>query len=389
MFGFKKKSKKAEPKYHWLLPHYSILPDYTADAPGTIFDGNAIAQFITAAKLPCTLADTKVGASVATYHFNLKDVLQIKKVNSVIAPLEASLNCDIILGKSNTAHFSLTVPRKQRETVHLKIAMMQGNFRSLGKNDYNSDIPICLGTDAEGKPLCLDLAKLPHMIVSGATGSGKSVLVNSIITSIIFGKAPSQAKLVLIDPKMTEFHQFSGVPHLFHPIITETQEAISTLEKLCILMDQRYAELSKMGKRDIEGTNYSRIVVVIDELADLMDTSKSRVEEYITRLAQKARAAGIHIIVATQQPNAQVLTKRIRGNIPCKIALKCASHIDSRISLGYNGAEKLLGRGDSLLVDPADPGEFRRFQSAWISQDDIRRVVHHWQTDGKQVEADT
>ena len=361
-------------RYLWATPGAEILPDPLPETPGKIYDGAAIASFITAAGYPCTLVNTSTGASVAGYHFNLANVLQVNKVKAVIPALEASLNCDAILGKSGTAHFSITLPRLERQTVHLKTAMCTTTF-----NDVEG-APACLGTDAQGNTLALDISSLPHMIVSGSTGSGKSVLINSIITSILFRRTPSTHRFILIDPKEVEFTQFSGIPHLYHPIITDTRDAVSILGQLCAIMDQRYQQLRQIGARDVDGTNLPRIIIVIDELADLILTSKKSVEESIIRIAQKGRAAGIHLIISTQQPRAAVLTGLIRANIPCKVALKTATATDSRISLGYNGAEKLLGRGDALLVHPSTPGEFKRFQSAYISPWDIQSVVGYWQS---------
>ena len=177
---------------------------------------------------------------------------------------------------------------------------------------------------------------------------------------------------------------FNGLPHLAAPVITNTHEAVNMLAHLCKVMDQRYQELKMLGKRDIEGTDITPVIVIVDELADLMMVSKNTVETSIVRLAQKGRAAGIHLILATQSPRAAVLTGLIRDNIGCKVALRCTTQIDSRISLGRNGAEKLLGCGDGIIQGlPGDSREYR-FQSAWISSDDIRNVVHYWKTDGKR-----
>jgi len=275
--------------------------------------------------------------------------------------------------------------------------MESSEFRALSgaytaENIYNANIPMCLGTDAEGKPLVVDLASIPHFIVSGATGAGKSVLVNSMITSTLFAKAPSQLKYVLIDNKEVEFSQFEGIPHLFEnnlirpQVITDVRTAIDTLSYMCQLMDERYTQLKQMGKRDIEGTQFARIVIVIDEFADVILTSKRAVEDYVCRLAQKGRAAGLHLIIATQQPRTAVLTGIIRANLPGRISLKTSTAIDSRISIGFNMAEKLLGMGDSIFVDPKSAGEFKRFQAAYISTQDIRLVCDYWKYNAKEYQ---
>jgi len=390
---FWKKKPKKEPPYLWVIPRPSqVLPDYPQSSQGQIADGEGIAKFITAAGFPCKLLKTTVGASVATYHFNLVDVLKIKKVkNTIVEPLEAQLSKKIVIGDSDDAHFSLTIPRSQRDTVHLGRVIKSREYAAVEKNSvtdsvYNSSIPMALGTDAEGKALCVDLATLPHIIVSGTTGSGKSVLVNSMITSSLFGKAPSQLKYVLLDPKQSEFFQFANIPHLFKPVVTDVRESINTLADMCYLMEQRSTELAAMGKRDIEGTKFCRIVVVIDELADIIMTSKKQVEDYIVRLAQRGRSCGIHLILATQSPRSSVLTGLIRQNISTKIALRCSTAIDSRIALGKSGAERLLEKGDGIIQGL--PGDIRehRFQAAWISSEDINRVSHYWQFNAKEYQ---
>lgn len=358
--------------YNWITPNDTILPNPTQSNPGSIYSGDSIAEFISSVGFPCKHIRTTSGASVATYHISLKDIRQIKKVNNAIPMLEANLNCAVIRGESDIAHFSLMIPRKERDTVHLKSAMMSTAFTEL------RGIPACLGTDAEGNTLALDISQLPHMIISGSTGSGKSVLVNSMVTSMIFRSAPSVLQFVLIDPKKSEFFQFANIPHLFTPVVTDTHEAIHTLSEMCRIMDERSAKLESIGKRDIEGTDFSRIVIVIDELADIMMVSDKEVEDYIVRIAQRGRSCGIHIILATQSPRASVLTGLIRSNIITKIALRCATQIDSRISLGKAGAEKLLGKGDGIIQGlPGDIKEYR-FQGAWISPQDIQYVTGYW-----------
>jgi S-DNA-T family DNA segregation ATPase FtsK/SpoIIIE len=391
--GFFKKKKKKEPPYLWVIPRTAqLLPDYPQGMTGQIFDGEAIAKFITLAGFPCKLEKTTVGASVATYHISLVDVMKIKKArNAIIDPLEAHLNCKITLGDSDTSHFSLTIPRSQRDTVHLGNVLKSREFMSVTKNSstdstYNASVPMALGTDAEGRALCVDLATLPHMIVSGTTGSGKSVLVNSMITSSLFGKAPSQLKYVLIDPKQSEFFQFESIPHLYKPVITDVREAINTLDEMCRLMEQRSAQLAAMGKRDIEGTQFCRIVIVIDELADIIMSSKRQVEDYIVRLSQRGRSCGLHLILATQSPRSSVLTGLIRQNISTKVALRCSTAIDSRIAIGKSMAERLLDKGDGIIQGL--PGDIRehRFQAAWISPDDINKVTHYWQHNAKEYQ---
>ena len=391
--GFFKKKQPKEKPYLWVVPRVNqLLQDNQQSTPGQIYDGEALARFFTAAGFPCKNVKTTTGASVATYHFKLDNVLTVDKVKKVIVPLEAELSCDITMGKSDTGHFSIMIPRKERETVHLNSVLKSTEFKALinaytNENIYNANIPMCLGTDTEGRALCVDLAELPHTIISGSTGSGKSVLVNSMITSTLFAKAPSQLQYILIDPKSVEYSMFEGIPHLFGnndippQVITDTRQAIYTLNYMVQIMEQRYTQLKQMGKRDIEGTKFSRIVIVVDEFSDIILSSKRAVEESVLRIAQKGRAAGLHCIISTQQPRAEVLTGIIRANLPSRISLKTATATDSRISLGYNMAEKLQGRGDSIFIDPKSPGDFKRFQAAWISPQDISKVTAWWKDD--------
>ena len=359
-------------KTYWVTPNAHIIPNRESESTGQIYTGEYLAEFITSIGYPCSLATFTVGASVATYHFNLINITQVNKVKNAIPALEAKLHINAILDKSNIGHFSITLPRPERQTVHLKTAMLTKCFDEL------DGIPACLGTDAQGDTLAFDISTLPHMIISGTTGSGKSVLVNSIITSILFRKAPASVNFILIDPKETEFSMFSGLPHLMKPVITDAKAAVTQLSELCTLMDERYAQLRKLKKRDISGTNIVPIVVVVDELADLMMVSKNTEESSIVRIAQKGRAAGIHLILATQSPRAAVLTGLIRANLPTRIALRCTTAIDSRIALGHNGAEKLLNKGDGIICGiPGDIREYR-FQAAWISPEDIKLVIDYW-----------
>jgi DNA segregation ATPase FtsK/SpoIIIE, S-DNA-T family len=234
-----------------------------------------------------------------------------------------------------------------------------------------------LGIDHDGTPVYIDVAKMPHMLIAGATGSGKSVALDAILCSLLYCAAPSQVQLVLIDPKRVELGAYAGLPHLAKPIITSTPEAIQTLQQLENAMDARYKALER-GK-----PIGPRMVIVIDELADLMLTSRKAVEHSIVRIAQLGRAAGIHLILATQKPLVSVVTGLIQANTPCKLALQTASTSDSVRILGHKGAEKLLGRGDALLKLPDRVQEIR-LQCAYTAPEDIAAIVHYWQHNAKR-----
>jgi len=256
-----------------------------------------------------------------------------------------------------------------------------------------------LGKDASGEPVISDLTQMPHLLIAGTTGSGKSVCINSIIMSIIYQQRPDMVKMILVDPKMVEMASFKEIPHLMCPLVNDVARATCVLEWACEKMDERYEFLAEAGVRNIKGYNglgakelierikpaspeeearipkhLPYIVIIIDELADLMMTSGKEVEGFIVRLAQKSRAVGIHLIVATQRPQANVVTGLIKANMPCRIAFRVASKMDSRIVLDQNGADMLLGQGDLLFVPPGASKPIRG-QGTYIDDREIRETV--------------
>lgn len=236
---------------------------------------------------------------------------------------------------------------------------------ALGRSEYNNVV--------------LDIAKAVHVLIAGAAGSGKSVLMHDIICSLMFKNTPNTARFLMIDPKMVEFSFYEGSPMLWRPVVTETEDALKALEDACVEMDRRYSVLRQMHLRNIEGTNIPRLYIVIDELADLMYTSKKRAEASIVRLAQKGRAAGIHLIIATQHPVVKVVTGIIKANITCRIALHTATGSDSRVILDHYGAELLRGAGDAIIKYP-DRIEEIRFQAGYISDAEIESIAQ-WSRD--------
>jgi S-DNA-T family DNA segregation ATPase FtsK/SpoIIIE len=261
------------------------------------------------------------------------------------------------------------------------------------------EIPLFLGKDSSGAALVSDLTRMPHLLIAGTTGSGKSVCINSIIAGIMLTKRPDEVKLILIDPKMVEMTAFNTIPHLMCPIVTETQTAVQILEWATIQMDERYellaeanvknvTEFNALGPEEIvkrfapatpeEETRIPKrlpyIVIVIDELADLMMTAAKEIEAYIVRLAQKSRAVGIHIVLATQRPQATVVTGLIKSNMPCRVGFRVAAKMDSRIILDQNGAETLLGEGDMLFLKPGT-SDLIRAQGTFVDEGEIKRIV--------------
>lgn len=275
----------------------------------------------------------------------------------------------------------IEIPNRQRHLVSFAELLLAEEFFG-----DSTEIPIALGKDISGEAQIVDLTKTPHMLIAGATGSGKSVCVNSIICSVLYRRSPAEVKLILIDPKIVELKFYNDIPHLLTPVITDPKRAFQALQYLIYEMERRYSLLDSMGARDISGFNarirrknlatepIPYIVVIIDEFADLMATSGKELESTVARLAAMSRAVGIHLVLATQRPSTDVITGLIKANIPSRIAFMVASKVDSRIIIDAMGAEKLLGRGDMLFTSAADPFPVR-MQGAFLSEDEVERVV--------------
>ena len=336
------------------------------------------------------------GPVITLFEVRLAPGTKVASLNGISSDLARALKSHNIRIVPNTAGkdtIGIEVPNIYKERVRLK-ELMTVDIESTKK----MKLPMFLGKDASGNPLIADLAQMPHMLIAGTTGSGKSVCMNSIIMSFLFTKRPDELKLVLVDPKMVEMSMFKDIPHLMCPVVTEMGKAAAILEWAVTKMDERYELLAEAGVRDISGYNaltkeelFERfqpsseveeakipkklpyMVFVIDELADLMMTNKE-VESFIVRIAQKARAVGIHLILATQRPQANVVTGLIKGNMPCRVTFKVASGLDSRIVLDQKGGELLLGHGDMLFLSPRS-SKLIRAQGTLVDDIEIRKVV--------------
>ncbi len=272
----------------------------------------------------------------------------------------------------------IEVPNRERSLVYLKNGLIDEDFEN-----HPSPLAIVLGEDITGRPVSEDIAVMPHMLIAGTTGSGKSVCINSLIASILYHSTPADVRFLMIDPKRLELPMYNPIPHLMRRAITEPKEAVSELEKLVAIMEMRYRDFAREGVRDIDGYNEKMrkkggrnkpyLLVVVDELADLMLTAPSEIEENITRLAQMSRAVGIHLVLATQRPSVDVITGLIKANFPCRIAFQVASKTDSRTILDMNGAESLLGRGDMLFLPPGK-GTPTRLHGAYIAADEVSGI---------------
>jgi S-DNA-T family DNA segregation ATPase FtsK/SpoIIIE len=273
------------------------------------------------------------------------------------------------------AAVGIEVPNKRVSSVLLRDVLETQEFRT------SSKLTIALGKDIGGNPVTADLAEMPHLLIAGATGSGKSVCINTIISSILFKAFPHEVKLLLIDPKVVELNVYNDIPHLLTPVVTDAKKAAFALNWIVSEMEKRYQTFAKEGVRDISRYNelnttapFSKILVIIDELADLMMVSPKEVEDSICRLAQMARAAGIHLVVATQRPSVDVITGLIKANIPSRISFAVSSQVDSRTILDMSGAEKLLGKGDMLFF-PVGASKPIRIQGAYISEEEVEKLV--------------
>ena len=273
-----------------------------------------------------------------------------------------------------TQYLGVEVPNDHRESVTIKELLSDQNFKST-----THKIPLCIGKDISGNIEVIDLSKTPHLLVAGTTGSGKSVFINTLLASILYKFSPSQLRLILIDPKMLELSVYNDIAHLLTPVVTEPKKAIIALRWVCKEMERRYSLMNEEGTRNLEGYNQKAseklpyIVVFIDEMADLMMTAGKEVEHYVQRLAQMARACGIHLVMATQRPSVDIITGSIKANFPSRVSFQVASKYDSRTVLGEVGAEQLLGNGDMLMTK--NGASLIRYQSAFISDNEVNKLI--------------
>jgi len=366
----------------WEFPSHEILQSSSDVAkPGDIPKNvETIKKCFQNFGIEVKMQDVNVGPTVTQYTLRPHEGVKLNQItarsNDIALALAAkSLRVEApIPGKSAVG---IEVPNVATAKVTLKEVIGSSVFKAV-----KSKLAIALGRDVAGSAVAIDLEKMPHLMVAGATGSGKSVCINSILSSLLFNNSPDELKLVLIDPKRVEMTNYNGIPHLLAPVITEVDKTVSALKWAVYEMERRYKVFSDLGKRNIQAYNDSPgpegklpyIVIVIDELADLMAASANEVEASIVRIAQMARATGIHLIVATQRPSVDVLTGLIKANITSRIAFATASQIDSRTILDMSGAEKLLGNGDMLFIGNG-LSKPRRVQGCFISDPEINTLV--------------
>ena len=367
-------------------PYHFPSLDILAKGKGSQSNGEEVAQnammlenVLSNFGITAKVVNATQGPTVTRYEIEPAPGVKVSRIVNLTDDIALNLAAQHIRMEApipGKSAIGIEVPNKTTEAVHLRDVLDCSDFK-----DARGGIPVGLGKDIAGKPVITDLAKMPHLLVAGTTGSGKSVCVNTLISSILFSRKPEEVKLLLIDPKMVELSIYNGIPHLMAPVVIDMKKAAAVLRWAVREMEARYKAFAASGKRDIKSYNEAHpkaalplIVLIIDELADLMMTAPDDIEESISRLAQMARAAGIHMVLATQRPSVNVITGSIKANVPSRISFAVGSQIDSRTILDMAGAEKLLGKGDMLFA-PIGANKPIRVQGAFISDDEVEHLV--------------
>ena len=345
--------------------------------------------------IKASVSEINIGPSVTQYALEIALGTKLSKITALANDLALATEAPTgqirieapIPGRNLVG---IEIPNRSLEIVSLKTMLESQNMLKA-----KSKLAVPLGLDVSGNTIVADLARMPHVLIAGTTGSGKSVIVNSFIASLLYRASPSEVKMIMIDPKRVELTGYNAIPHLLTPVVVETDKAVSALKWAMKEMDARYVKFAESGVRNIDAFNelsgfqaLPYIVIFIDELADLMALAAVEVEDSIARLAQMARATGIHLVLATQRPSVDVLTGLIKANIPCRISFSVSSMIDSKVIIDMPGAEKLLGRGDMLYVPP-DQAKPTRIQGTFVSDQDVKRLVNFIKSRGIPVQYTT
>lgn len=368
----------------WEYPPLSLLSDgpaEKADRGDMRKNADVIEKTLESFGIRTQMVEVNPGPAVTQYAFKIALGTKLSKITSLASDLALAL-------AAPTGQVRIEAPIPGRDLVGVEIPNRGLEFVTLKRmlssatmQKSKSKLAVSLGLDVSGNPIMADLTKMPHVLVAGTTGSGKSVLLNSWICSLLFRTTPADVRMILIDPKRVELTQYNGIPHLLVPVIVETDKILSALRWAIGEMQSRYKQFSEAGVRNIEGYNEMSgfqalpyIVILVDELADLMMYAPAEVEDAVVRLAQMARATGIHLVISTQRPSVNVITGIIKANVPARIAFNVSSMIDSRVIIDMPGAEKLLGRGDMLYVPP-DQSKATRIQGTFVSEKEVTKVV--------------
>ncbi len=378
----------------WEYPSVALLsdgPGQKADRGDVRRNASIIEKTLESFGITAKVAEVNSGPAVTQYAIELALGTKVSKVTSLSSDMALAL-------AAPTGQVRIEAPIPGRNLVGIEIPNRGLEFVTL-KHMLSSDVmrkaksklAVALGLDVSGNPVIADIGKMPHSLVAGTTGSGKSVLINSWITSLLYRTNPSEVRLILVDPKRVELTGYNGIPHLLTPVIVEPDKILSALRWATGEMEHRYKQFAEVGVRNIDGFNELSgfqampfIVILIDELADLMAYAPVEVEDTICRLAQMARATGIHLVLSTQRPSVDVITGLIKANVPTRIAFNVSSMIDSRVILDMPGAEKLLGRGDMLYI-PADQAKPSRIQGTFVSEREVTKVVEFFRSKNAPV----
>ncbi|MFL5896688.1 MAG: DNA translocase FtsK 4TM domain-containing protein, partial [Thermoleophilaceae bacterium] len=376
----------------YTLPATSLLKrsrsNAKADPQAEQRVGAALLEALSHFDIPAQVVGTVAGPHVTRYELRLAPGIKMAKVSNLkddLAYALAAPDVRILAPIPGKQAVGVEVPNSVRRMVHL------GDVLHDPPAGW-SPLYVCLGKDIGGKAIGVDLARQPHILIAGTTGSGKSGCVNALLSSILVRATPNQVRLVLVDPKQVELNHYEAIPHLLTPVVTSPRLAANVLQNLIREMEQRYTLMAPLRAKNIVELNKIRaklgeqplpyILCVIDELADLMMIAPHEVEDAIIRLAQKARAVGIHLVLATQRPSADVITGLIKANVPARIAFAVSSQVDSRVILDSGGAESLLGQGD-MLFRPVEESRPKRVQGAFISEEEIEKLTQHWRRQGE------
>jgi DNA segregation ATPase FtsK/SpoIIIE, S-DNA-T family len=382
------------PDIEWKLPSIALLDTVTARrermADEIKRNVKIIESTLETFGVPCKVIGVNPGPAVTQFEVQPGAGVQVKRITALqndlsLALAAAPLRIEApIPGKSAVG---IEVPNKSASLVTIREVLETAAFR-----EGTNKLALGLGNDVSGQSIVADLTRMPHLLIAGATGQGKSVCINALITSLLFQVTPDHLRLLLIDPKRVELTGYNGLPHLALPVLVDSHQASAALRWAVAEMDRRYKLFSSEGVRNIAGYNEKAtqrlarplpyVVIVIDELADLMMVAAGEIEELICRIAQLARAVGIHLIIATQRPSTDIITGLIKANIPSRIAFAVGSQVDSRVILDTGGAEKLLGRGD-MLYQPVDAGKPTRIQGAFVSDPEVESLVTFWKSQGE------
>ncbi len=377
----------------WEYPPLSLLSKKSggeADRGDVKANASIIENTLDSFGIKAKVVEVNYGPSVTQYALEITRGTKLSKITGLSTDLALAL-------AAPTGQIRIEAPIAGRSLVGIEVPNISAQYvtlRTMLQSDtmkkHASKLAVALGIDVAGNPIVADIGKMPHALIAGATGSGKSVAINTFMCSILFRASPDEVKFILVDPKRVELTGYNNIPHLLTPVIVEPSKVVSALKWATVEMDRRYKQLAEVGVKNIEGYNelagfasMPSIVIVVDELADVMLFAPSEVEESITRIAQMARAVGIHLVLATQRPSVDVITGLIKANVPTRIAFNVSSMTDSRVILDMPGAEKLLGRGD-MLYTPPDQAKPSRIQGTYVSDTESRELIQFIKAQGQK-----